>query len=129
MIVLDASAVVELVLWTERGHRVGDAIARDRSLHVPELMVAEVGSVLRRLVAQGVVSEAMGADHLESVRQMPAEGYGHDVLMGRAFELCHNLTMYDAVYVALAESLAATLLTFDSRLAGAPGHRADIVVP
>ena len=106
MIVLDASAVVELVLWTERGHRVGDAIARDRSLHVPELMVAEVGSVLRRLVAQG-----------------------HDVLMGRAFELCHNLTMYDAVYVALAESLAATLLTFDSRLAGAPGHRADIVVP
>jgi hypothetical protein len=36
--------------------------------------------------------------------------------------------MYDAVYVALAESLAATLLTFDSP-AGAPGHRADIVVP
>nr|WP_287379857.1 hypothetical protein [Candidatus Microthrix sp.] len=40
--------------------------------------------------------------------------------MGRTFgDLCHNLTVahYDAVYVALAESLAVTLLTFDSRLA------------
>ncbi|MBK9297187.1 MAG: hypothetical protein IPN02_10220 [Candidatus Microthrix sp.] len=51
--------------------------------------------------------------------------------MGRASSCVHNLaTCNDAVYVALAESLAATLLTFDfPGLAGAPGHRADIVVP
>ena len=40
----------------------------------------------------------------------------------------HNLTAYDAVYVALAEGLDAPLLTRDRRLAAMSGHRARVVV-
>ena len=127
--VLDASAVVELVMWSERGRRVGTIVERDWSLHVPELMMVEVAHVLRGLVAQGTCASADGALYVESARLLPAERHGHDNLVKRAFELRHNLTTYDAMYVALAEALGATLVTFDRRLAAAPGHNATIVVP
>jgi predicted nucleic acid-binding protein len=42
------------------------------------------------------------------------------------FELRHNLTAYDAMYVALAEALDIPLLTDDGKFAAMPGHRADI---
>jgi predicted nucleic acid-binding protein len=47
-------------------------------------------------------------------------------LLGRVWELRDNVTAYDAVYLALAEVLDAPLLTFDRRLAAAPGHAASI---
>jgi predicted nucleic acid-binding protein len=51
-------------------------------------------------------------------------------LLPRAWGLRDNLTPYDAVYVALAEVLEATLVTTDARLARAPGLRAEVdVVP
>ena len=46
----------------------------------------------------------------------------------RAWELRNNLTPYDAVYVALAEVLDATLVTTDARIARAPGLRAEVDV-
>jgi len=48
------------------------------------------------------------------------------LLLERVRELRHNVTAYDDAYVALAESLAAPLVTRDARLAAAPGHRAEI---
>ena len=56
----------------------------------------------------------------------PLTRYPHDVLLERVWELRHNLTAYDAAYVALAEALDATLLTRDRRLATASGHRARV---
>ncbi|MGH3235739.1 MAG: type II toxin-antitoxin system VapC family toxin, partial [Streptosporangiaceae bacterium] len=47
-------------------------------------------------------------------------------LQARTFEMRHNLTAYDAMYVALAESLGLPLLTDDGKLAAAPGHTADV---
>jgi predicted nucleic acid-binding protein len=47
-------------------------------------------------------------------------------LQGRAFEMRYNLTAYDAMYIALAESLGLPLLTDDRKLATAPGHNADV---
>ena len=44
----------------------------------------------------------------------------------RAFALRHNLFGYDAMYVALAESLGANLLTCDGRIARATGPRCAI---
>jgi predicted nucleic acid-binding protein len=47
-------------------------------------------------------------------------------LLPRIWELRHNITAYDAAYIALAEALAAPLLTLDETLASAPGHHAQI---
>ena len=48
--------------------------------------------------------------------------------MSRMWELRHNVTAYDGAYLALAEALAAPLVTRDAKLASAPGHRARIVL-
>jgi predicted nucleic acid-binding protein len=57
---------------------------------------------------------------------LPLTRYPHGLLLPRIWDLRHNLTAYDAVYVALAEALRAPLVTRDHRLAGASGHRARI---
>jgi predicted nucleic acid-binding protein len=50
----------------------------------------------------------------------------HDWLLPRVWELRHNLTACDALYVALAEALDAPLVTRDQRLAATPGHQAKV---
>ena len=54
--------------------------------------------------------------------------YAHGGLTDRIWELRHNLTVYDAAYVALAEILDCPLVTSDARMAKASGHRADVEV-
>ncbi len=56
----------------------------------------------------------------------PLIRYPHDLLLPRIWELRHNLTAYDAVYVALAEALDAPLVTRDAALAAAHVHTATI---
>ena len=127
MIVLDASAAVELLLATANGDRVVERIADPAaSIHVPHLLSVEVAQVLRRLVAAGTVSRARAAGALDDLADLDAERYPHEPFLPRMFALRDNLTAYDAAYVALAEVLAAPLMTFDGRLAGAPGHRATV---
>jgi predicted nucleic acid-binding protein len=127
MIVLDASAVVELVLGTEAGRSVGVRIADPSlSLHAPHLVDVEVTQALRRYVREGEIGAAEAAEALEGLRALDMERHAHEPLLDRVWELRANLTAYDAVYVALAEALNAVVLTCDSRLARAPGIKARI---
>lgn len=127
MIVLDASAVLELLLRTTGGVAVSERIASpNESLHTPHLLDLEVLQVLRRYGASGALSADRAQLALEDLAALDLERYPHEPLLGRVWQLRDNLTAYDAAYVALAEALAAPLLTFDVRLARAPGHRARI---
>ena len=117
MIVLDASAVLELLLVTEKGDRVAERIASpEETLHAPHLIDLEVAQVLRRWVARRQLDEARAAQALEDLRDLDLNRYPHDVLLGRIWELRHNASAYDAAYLALAEALGASLLTSDARL-------------
>jgi predicted nucleic acid-binding protein len=127
MIVLDASAVLELLLNTVGGEQVRDRIAHpDESLHSPHLLGVEVTQVLRRYVATGSISADIAVAALEDLAALDIARYAHEPLLGRAWELRDNVTAYDAVYLALAEVLDAPLLTFDRRLASSPGHDASV---
>lgn len=129
MIVIDASALTELLLQTDLGARVEGRIARDAdNLHSPHLVDVEVLSALRRLVQTGEVAAARAADAIEDLALFRIVRYGHLDLAARAWELRQNVTAYDAMYLALAESLAATVITCDQRLAAAPRLRARIEV-
>jgi len=127
VIVLDASAVVELLLGTAAGTVVQKRVSRrNESLHAPHLMDVEVAQVLRRFHASGAIDETRGREALEDLGDLDVARYPHDPLLVRVWQLRANLTAYDAVYVALAEALGAPLLTCDRRIATAPGHRARI---
>jgi predicted nucleic acid-binding protein len=130
VIVLDASAVVELLLGTELGHLVGVRIADPaEALHVPHLVDVEVAQALRRYVQGGDLDPASARAALAVLHELDVERHSHEPLLDRVWALRDNLTAYDAAYVALAEALDATLLTCDARLARAPGvgARAELV--
>lgn len=124
MTVLDASAVVELLLGTEAGRRVAARITDPtQALHVPHLADVEIAQALRRYVREGALAADSAAAALDDLRSLDLERHGHEPLLDRVWALRANLTAYDAVYVALAEALDCTLLTCDGRLARAPGIR------
>jgi predicted nucleic acid-binding protein len=84
--------------------------------------------VLRRYVQGGEVHADRAKQALGLFRGFPLERYPHHLFLSRIWDLRHNLTAYDAAYVALAESLDAPLLTCDVRLRGASGHVARVEV-
>lgn len=128
MIVLDASAAVELLLNTPVGARIAARVASpDASLCAPHLLDVEIAHVLRRAVRQGAMSVGRAEEALADWRDLDVVRFGHDLLLDRMWDLRENLTACDAAYVALAEVLGAVLVTLDARLAGAP-HAARVEV-
>jgi predicted nucleic acid-binding protein len=127
MIVLDASAAVELLLNTPRAVGIAARLAAPmETMHVPQLLSIEVASALRVLEARKQVSSADAARALVELLGFGLIAYAHEPLVARVWQLRGNLTAYDAVYIALAEHLVAPLITCDARLAAAPGHHATI---
>lgn len=130
MIVVDASAVLEMLLATADGERIARRLlAPGESLHAPHLLDLEVAQVLRRFVRSRELSAQRGAEALEDLLDLPVTRYPHEPLLHRVWELRDNVTAYDAAYLALAEALDAPLLTRDERIGSAPGHsvRVEIV--
>ncbi len=127
MIVLDASAAVDWLLQTPAGQQIDKRIySHNESLHVPHLLDLEVLQVLRRLVRDGAISARRADEAIQDLLDLRIARYPQFVLLPRIWQLRHNLSAYDAAYVVLAETLGATLVTRDSRLASSPGHAAPI---
>lgn len=127
MIVLDASALVEILLATHVGLRIGERIRPPEiSLHAPHLIDLEVAQTVRRYVLGGEIDAKRAGLALECLKQLDLTRYSHELFLSRIWDLRNNLTAYDAAYVSLAEALGAPLLTCDRRLADSPGHQATI---
>ena len=69
------------------------------------------------------MTEALGRYRCLTIRR-----FEHLPLIRRIWDLRHNLTAYDAAYVALAEATGVPLVTADRRLANTPGNRAEVIV-
>ena len=127
MTVVDASALLEVLLQTPDAQAVSRRLFRPGEVLVaPHLIDVEVAQVLRRYHAAGEFEDQRGREALTDLADMPLTRYPHDFLLPRIWELRHNVTAYDAAYLALAEALDAPLVTRDGRLASAPGHYVPI---
>jgi predicted nucleic acid-binding protein len=130
LIVLDASAAITVLLNSGTSarairERLGGS---EEGPHVPHLFEIEVLSALRRHALIHDLSEKRGSELLEDLASMRLNRYPHTALLRRMWELKENVTIQDAAYIALAETLDAALVTMDGRLARAPGIRAAVEV-
>lgn len=128
MIVVDASVIVTgLADDGPDGDRVRDRL-RGEALAAPHVIDLEVVSAWRRLLAAGNLDERRVELALADLASLRLERAPPAPLLARCWELRHNITVYDAAYVALAELMGVHLLTGDSRLANAPGTQCNVEV-
>jgi predicted nucleic acid-binding protein len=127
VIVIDASVLVSALI--------DDGAARRRTylrlggedtICAPEIVDLEIANAWRRDLRLGRIDEERSQQALEDLAVLPLVRVPHKPLMDRIWELRHNLSAYDASYVALAEILGTTLLTADGRMVRAPRLRCEI---
>ena len=124
---IDASALLEVLLATDAGERVSARVYREgETLHAPHLLDLEIIHVLRRGCLIGKLQPSRAAEALADLDGLRIVRHPHEPHVPRIWQLRHSLTAYDAAYVALAEALEAPLITRDGRMASAHGHRAKI---
>lgn len=118
--IADASALVDLLLPTPRGQVLVEVVGDvSTPLGAPEIVDAEVASALRRLARRGDLDATRAEQALSRLDQLAIVRYPTTLLLRRAWQLRENFTIYDALYVALAEATELPLLTTDQPLARA----------
>ena len=117
--VIDASAAAEYLLRTPLGLKLAQVIEGE-SLLAPELLDAEVLSVLRRAVLRRQLTEQRALLAIEDLMDWAIDRIPHAALVWSAWQYRNNVSAYDAFYVAAARLSDASLLTADGPLARAP---------
>ncbi len=123
--VVDASVAVAYLL--------GEATAAERGAmleeaHAPALVDVEVTQTLRGLRRGSKIDQDAADVARAELALLSLHRYPDAPLLTRCWELRDVCTVYDGLYVALAEALDATLITRDARLARGLRGVVDIVV-
>ena len=116
--VVDASAAAEYLLRTNLGLKISDLIG-EALLVAPELLDVEVLSVFRRAVLHKKLEERRALLALEDLIDWQVDRIPHAALVREAWHHRHNVSAYDAFYVAAARLYDAPLLTADGPLSKA----------
>jgi predicted nucleic acid-binding protein len=130
VIVVDASIIVDVLLDQEPySSLVADRLKKESpNLFAPHLLDAEVAQVLRRFVLRNEIQYNRVNSALDDLLALPIIRYLHTPLIKRAFDLRENVTIYDGIYLALAEGIGAPLLTGDQSLADVRGLNVKVEV-
>ncbi|GIW19905.1 MAG: ribonuclease VapC9 [Chloroflexota bacterium] len=128
MLVVDASSLYDVLVEGPSAEAVRARLAADDEHAAPHLIDAEVLSLIRRDHLRGAIDATTAALAVVDLAAWPGERYDHRPLFERAWALRRTLRAWDALYVALAEALGASLVTLDARLARADGPRCPIEV-
>lgn len=130
MIVVDASVLVALVSGSpEQVDRASRAVDDDPHWAVPDHTLIECVSAMRSMTLRGVLSRERFVDNVQQLVDLNLDFWPSTPLLGRVIELTHNVTAYDAAYLALAEELSTSLVTLDRRLSAVPGIRCTVRIP
>ncbi|HEX4136557.1 MAG TPA: type II toxin-antitoxin system VapC family toxin [Bryobacteraceae bacterium] len=115
MIVVDASAILEILKQTPTGIEMAPSLAKAQ-LHAPHLIDLEIVNALRRWEMLREMSHSDVQQALEAFLETRIVRHNHTHLLQQIWSLRNNLTAYDAAYLALARTLDAELLTMDAGL-------------
>lgn len=128
-IVVDCSAVVAGLVDSDSAGQWVEGLLAENGLAAPHLVLVEAANVLRRLELAGVISADNSAMAYADLLDIPIDLYPFEPFAARVWDLRQTVTAYDAWYVALAESLDASLVTLDEKLANSPGPQCSIQTP
>lgn len=129
VIVVDASVLANVLADDGMdGRRARTELRQAGDVSAPDLVDVETVAVLRKSWLAKTLTAHRFATAVDDLRALDVQRFPALPFMRRAYELRSNVTVYDAVYVALAEALGCELLTADARLAKAHGPRCSVRV-
>ena len=127
--VIDSSVVVAALLDSGTNGTWAESVLERGSLYAPELLRVEAANVLRRLERAKQITQQEANAAFEDLMDLDVELHAFEPFSERIWDLRHNVTSYDAWFVALAEALKLPLATLDGRLAKAEGARCQFLTP
>lgn len=127
--VIDSSVIVAALTDSGRDGEWAESVIADGSLFAPELLLAEVANVLRRLEFEGKLPRVEANLALGDLLRLSIDLLAFKPFARRAWALRHNVTAYDAWYAAIAEMLECPLFTLDRKLSRASGPTCPIQTP
>ena len=125
MITVDASVIVSILI-NSQGSPEASEIFESGPLMAPHLIDLEAASAFKRMERSEVIDRGRAESLVFDLLRMPIRRVDHRSLLGRAWEHRHNLSVYDAVYIALAELTDTVLYTLDSAMLDVPGARCEV---
>ena len=127
--VVDSSLIVAALVDTGPHGAWAEQVIESGALHAPEMLRVEVTNVLRRLERADEITTPEANAAYEDFMQLDVELFSFEDFSDRVWELRHDVTSYDAWYVALAEALELPLATLDERLSRAKGPQCQFLLP
>jgi predicted nucleic acid-binding protein len=119
-VVIDASALFELVIQSDRAPAVVQAVGAT-DMVAPDVVNPEVLAILRRLERTGSLPAREAVQAVDDLMDAPVRRFSTLPLLAEAWMLPANVSAADACYVVLARILRCPLVTADRKLSRAPG--------
>lgn len=126
MIVVDSSVLVFAVAYSGAVFELASSMLKEETVAAPHLIDLETLNAIKQLERGGFIDPPSAEASAIDAFLMPVLRYDHRPLVARSWELRHNLSIYDASYVALAEMLKVPLVTADSAFAETPGINCEV---
>jgi predicted nucleic acid-binding protein len=127
--VIDSSVLVAALIDGGPQGVWAESVLAGGSLYAPELARAEATNIFRRLERAKLITTAEANAARTELMQLQIDLFPFEPFADRIWELRHNVTSYDAWYVALAEALKIPLATLDDRLSKSNGVTCDFLTP
>jgi predicted nucleic acid-binding protein len=117
--VVDACVAVKVYVPEVHSERAIRFFSDEHELITPEFMLAEFGNIIwKKTALLGELTEAESKTIVSAAQELPLGYYYTNSLLPHAMRiaLATKRTVYDSLYIALAESQACQLMTDDRKL-------------
>ena len=127
--VVDSSVLVAALIDSGPHGAWAEKVLAEGSLHAPEIVRAEATNIFRRLERAKLISTPEANAAQDDLMELDIDLFPFEPFADRIWELRHNVTSYDAWYVALAEALKLPLATLDEPLSRSNGVTCKFLMP
>jgi predicted nucleic acid-binding protein len=127
MIVVDSSVVVAALVTDDEFGTWAAEILAEHQLGAPSIAAFESANIIRRHAAAGIIDDRLAKAANRDLALLTIEYWPYHAVADRCWQLRHNLTIYDASFVAMAETTGSPLYTLDERLVAASGPTCQFV--
>ncbi len=117
IVIVDASIAAKWFFGEEYSEVTLNLLDNPFDLHAPEFFFLEMDSILCKRTRRRELSQLEALEIHDEMRSIPIKSYHTSDLQERAFEmaLMAGQSIYDCIYLALAEALEGRMVTADRR--------------